>query len=117
MIRVDITRSGTSEIGSRKSGAINNITVRGHSGYAGHGHDIICAAASVTIYTAAGALCELCGAPERDVKIREGFFELAVPDFKDTGAARTAEIIMDTAYIGFKQIEATYPEYLKVIDG
>ena len=95
-------------------GAIRKITVYGHADYAVQGEDIVCAAASATIYTAAGALGVLCGAPNGCSTEREGYFEIDVPDFADKDKAYRADIIMETAYIGFKQIEASYGNFLRV---
>ena len=116
MIYVDVARGKTMGVGPLRLGEINSITVKGHSGHAEHGKDIICAAASVTIYTAAGALEEICGAPEQNASISEGCFVLPVPDFGDPHKSNSAQVIMETAYIGFKQIEASYPGYIIVED-
>jgi uncharacterized protein YsxB (DUF464 family) len=94
--------------------AINALKVRGHAGYAAHGEDVVCAAVSALVYTAAGALGVLCGAPGGCVIERDGFYEINVPVFQDSGAEYKASIIMETAYIGFKQIEASYPKFLTV---
>jgi len=110
MISVEVTRSGGPD------GAIARLKVRGHAGFAGYGDDIVCAAASATAYTAAGALNKLCGAPRKCAKERGGFFEIAVPAFKDGDAAYKAKIIMETAYIGYKQIEASYPDFISVTE-
>jgi uncharacterized protein YsxB (DUF464 family) len=110
MVFVEIARSGGPE------SPVRRLKVRGHAGFAARGYDIVCAAASVTAYTAAGALSKICGAPRGCAKEREGFFELAVPDFKDRDAALKAEVIMETAYIGYRQIEASYPGYINVTE-
>ena len=114
------SQAGCSEVGAGGylcGGApIRKIIVQGHAEYAAHGEDIVCAAASATIYTAAGALTALCGAPENCAKEHGGYFELTAPDLKNRDAVYRAIIIMETAYIGFKQIEASYPDYLKVAE-
>ena len=100
--------------GAGCAGAITKITVSGHAEYAAPGEDIVCSAASATIYTAAGALGRLCGAPKSCAKEKDGFFKLNVPQFKDESVSRDAQIILETAYIGYKQIEASYPDFLEV---
>ena len=105
-------RSGSIKMGL--PGMIRKLKVRGHAEYAARGEDIVCAAASATVYTAAGALNMLCGAPDGCAVERDGFFELTVPKFKDGETTYKADIIMETAYIGFKQIEASYPDFLTV---
>lgn len=42
-------------------GLIKGMSLKGHSGYADSGNDIICASASTLLYTAIGSLEELCG--------------------------------------------------------
>jgi len=110
MVCVEVTRNGGPE------GAIVNLKVRGHAGFAGYGDDIVCAAASATAYTAAGALTKLCGAPRGCAKERDGFFEIKPPAFKNADDAYRAGIIMEAAYIGYKQIEASYPGFLSVTE-
>ena len=116
MIVAEFTRNNYPGVSRYGEGAIRKLKVRGHAEYAARGEDIVCAAASVTVYTTAGALNILCGAPDNCVKERDGFFELTVPVFKDDEKIYRADIIMETAYIGFKQIEATYPDFLKVAE-
>jgi len=116
MVYVEVIRGSIPDGVQPGCGAILKYKVHGHAGYAEHGQDIVCAAASATIYTAAGALNKLCGAPKRCARERDGYFELTPPVFKDSDKARVANIILETTYIGFKQIEASYPEYLKVTD-
>ena len=116
MIVAEFSRKGQSGGLRGGNGVIRKLKVRGHAEYAAHGEDIVCAAASVTVYTAAGALNMLCGVPDNRVKEKDGFFELTVPVFTDSDTAYRANIIMETAYIGFKQIEASYPDCLKVTE-
>jgi len=111
MIRVEITRSGTSNI---RGAVVRSLEVCGHAGYAAHGEDIVCAAASATAFTAAGALEELCGAPPGCATERDGYFKLDVPAFADGDTAYRSEIIMEAACIGYRQIQASYPDYITV---
>ena len=116
MILVEVARGTLGGVGRSGLGEINGITVSGHSGHAEHGKDIVCAAASVTIYTAAGALAEICKAPEQGSIIKDGYFELKAPDTDNPITWHTSQVIMETAYIGFKQIEASYPGYILITD-
>ena len=116
-VRIGASAGGSQGSGSPGGGGtIRRLRVRGHAEYAAHGEDIVCAAASATVYTAAGALNILCGAPESCAIEKDGFFELTVPVFTDSDDSYKADIIMETAYIGFKQIEASYPGFLNVTE-
>lgn len=107
MIIVSIVRDG--------SGFITKFTVKGHAGYARRGKDIICAAASVTAYTAAGALEELAGI-KGCYQESDGFFSLSMPENLTGKQKQTAGIILETAAIGFKQIELEYEEFISVLE-
>jgi len=107
MIRVVITRNS--------EGSISRLEIDGHSGYAEAGSDIICSAVSVTAYTAAGALESLAGL-KRCYRQRDGHMTIQLPKDMDDKQKATAAIIMETAVIGFKQIEHSYGEYVSVLD-
>lgn len=97
------------------SGFIRRFSVEGHAGYAGYGQDIVCAAASVTAYTAAGALEDLAGIKDCFSE-SEGRFFCSIPEDISEKQKLTAGIILETTVIGFKQIELEYGEFLKVME-
>ena len=115
MVNVVFTRDSGSG-GLSSLGTVKSLKVDGHAGYAAHGEDIVCAAASATAYTAAGALEQLCGSPSSCAVDRDGHMEIRVPAFRDADMLYRADIIMEAAYIGFKQIEASYPNHLRVTE-
>jgi len=107
MIKVVITRN--------QKGSIRSLDIKGHAGYAEAGHDIICAAVSVTAYTAAGALEELAGL-KGCYSEEDGHMIIKLPDRLAPEAESKADIILETTAIGFKQIELSYSEYVMVVD-
>jgi Predicted ribosomal protein len=107
MIKVSVTRN--------VSGFIVKFTVKGHAGYAKRGKDIICAAASVTAYTAAGALEELAGIKDCYTE-SDGYFSCNIPEDITEQQRQVARIILDTTVIGFKQIELEHEDFLSVIE-
>lgn len=107
MIKVIIVRDS--------SGFIRQFSVEGHAGFAGYGQDIVCAAASVTAYTAAGALEDLAGIKDCHSE-SEGRFFCSIPAEISEKQKQTAGIILETMVIGFKQIELGYTEFLKVME-
>jgi len=100
------------EIHKDISGQIESLTVSDHSGYAEADSDIICAGASTLVYTAIGAIQELCGL-EDFYCIREGsdedsipFSEIAMPvSALSEEQLRISQIILRTVEIGFLQLE------------
>lgn len=107
MIEVSIVRD--------KTGFIWQYSVDGHADYDEHGRDIVCAAASVTAYTAAGALEDLAGIKNCHTE-NDGFFFCSLPEDITEQQKQIARIILETTYIGFKQIELSYKEFIQVME-
>jgi len=102
------------EIHKESSGQIKSLLVSDHSGYAEAGSDIICAGASTLVYTAIGALQDLCGLEdfyrivEADDEDSIPFSEIVMPDSAlSEEQLRVSRIILQTVVIGLKQLEAS----------
>lgn len=101
-----------------ENGSISGFTVKGHSGYAMAGSDIICAAVSALCYTAAGYFeSEKKYGYEISYEEKDGFMKL---DILGTGTEEgriKAEAVMDAWLVGIRQIIGSYgKKYLKIID-
>lgn len=107
MIKVHIIRD--------KTGFIWQFTVKGHAGCAARGKDIVCAAVSVTAYTAAGALEDLAGIAGCYCE-KDGYMHVSIPENITATQKQTARVILDTTAIGFKQIELSYGDFVSVLD-
>jgi len=97
------------------SGSIKSLNIKGHSGYAEEGQDIICSAVSATAYTAAGALQELAGL-KNCYREKEGYMLITLSQEMEAQQKAIAEIILETSVIGFKQIELSYGKYVLVVE-
>lgn len=93
---------------------IYEFVIDGHSGYDKKGRDIICSAVSAVAYTAIGGLQELAGVG--DYSECNGFMKCRIPIPVNEKKECVVRTILDTMYIGFKQIENSYSEFIKVID-
>ena len=92
------------------------LKVRGHSGYAEEGSDIVCAAASVLITTCANALQSVAGiTPALDVKEKPALISVVLPQGLSPEADHDARIILQTILQGFRDVAAQYPRYLQII--
>jgi len=107
MIRIKIARN--------RDGFITGFTAEGHAGYAECGSDIVCAAVSVTAYTAVGALENLAGLKGIYTE-KDGYMSCNIPEEMPEEVKQTVKIIMETTVIGFKQIEYSYGSYVRVFD-
>jgi uncharacterized protein YsxB (DUF464 family) len=96
------------------NGLIWEFTIKGHSGFAAKGKDIVCAAVSAVAYTAAGALAELAGVS--DYTEKDGFMKCSIPPGISAENRTKADIILETLAIGLKQIEEAYKEYVVVVE-
>lgn len=96
------------QLGQNKS--IRKIVVHGHANYAESGSDIVCAGISTLLMTGALAVRELF-----DVEImkecKDGKLVLEVPDDNDDDKLQT---VLQTVFIGLRDIESGYPKNLKI---
>lgn len=101
------------------SGFIQRFTISGHSGYAEHGSDIICAAISILGQTAIGALQDLAHLKVDYLILEtEGYLQCTVPDPDDmaSGQYQVANTIMDTLELGCRQVSESYGKrYVKIL--
>jgi uncharacterized protein len=107
MIRINIARDN--------DGNIRKFTIKGHAGFAEKGSDIVCSAVSAVAYMAVGALKAIADIGGHTEK-KEGYMEISLPMGISFDSKENAKIILETAEIGFKQIEAEYGKYVMVMD-
>lgn len=87
----------------------------GHADYAPYGHDIVCAAASMLIHTMAMRGVEM--AQSREIQDAGYHIEPGVGWVKLTPGkdAAPAEQLMGTVILGFRLLEAQYPDHVQVV--
>lgn len=95
-----------------REGFIRGFEIKGHSGYAKKGKDIVCAAVSALGYTALGALDELAGI--KNYVEEDGYIECSVLEDVKEDLKPSIGIILETVFIGLKQIENSYKEYVVI---
>ena len=104
MIRVQIVKSGN---------RIEGFQVSGHAGYAPHGQDIVCAAASFLSITVINSLERQLGA-EGKVRSEDGFLDYRLPRSLNEDQMHTAQIILQTLVTGFQNLREEYPKYISI---
>ncbi|WP_069997948.1 ribosomal-processing cysteine protease Prp [Cellulosilyticum sp. I15G10I2] len=91
--------------------------IEGHSGYAEHGTDIICAAISVLVFNTVNSINEF---TDEEVHIHKmdpekGLFDCEFPKRKLQNSSEKAELLLNAMVLGLNTIEQTYGEnYIKV---
>ena len=96
-----------------KDGFIYGFEIKGHSGYAKHGKDIVCAAISALAYAAVGAVSEMTKV-EADWNYKDGYMLYMIHSNILDVDKTIVKTILDAIVIGFKQVELSYKGYVKV---
>ena len=93
---------------------IVGFVAKGHSGYAEHGEDIVCAAVSALTQTAYFGLEKLVKA-EMEFHIKDGELHLMLSKGLDAEKREKAELILGTMLLGLRSVEENYSDHLKLI--
>jgi uncharacterized protein YsxB (DUF464 family) len=96
---------------ARRAGKLVRIEVSGHAGFAAAGSDIVCAAVSALVMTAAHGVARVCGASVRVSDDPSGAFVLDVPG----GGGADAQAVLETTLAGLQAIARTYPAHVRVL--
>ena len=88
---------------------IVGFEVKGHSGYAPQGEDIVCAAVSSAAYMAANTVTDVVGA-RATVDAGDGALTLEV--FEENAGIKT---VMDGFFLHMKALQEQYPERIQVL--
>ncbi len=97
-----------------KNGALVGFEAAGHTGYAEHGEDIVCAAVSAITQTAVIGIKELVKAPCA-LEVMDGGLCLMLDRSVRGEQLKKAELILETMLMGLRSIENDYSDYLKLI--
>ncbi|WAH38973.1 ribosomal-processing cysteine protease Prp [Alicyclobacillus dauci] len=100
MIRFEILQQRESVVGFR---------VKGHSGYADAGSDIVCAAVSVLVYNAINS-CERFAGVMLDVLDEGETLTCRLPK-QPTEAVR---LLVNSLFYGVEQVAEQYPEFVRI---
>ncbi|MBN2794905.1 MAG: ribosomal-processing cysteine protease Prp [Clostridia bacterium] len=101
-----------------KQGQIVSISAEGHSGYAPHGEDIVCAAVSVLMQTAVNSMYKVAGFDYiiYDEEPKTAYMYLELPGNVSDDQALKAQIILKTVLTGFQGISESYPKYIRLYE-
>ena len=93
----------------KKNGYIYEYQVKGHSGYAVEGSDIVCSAISVASQMALVGLKEVLKLDVFD-DIKDGYMRVELKDFKN----ESAQSMLSAMVLTFEDIEKNYSRYVKM---
>ncbi len=90
----------------KRNGQLYGFSVKGHSGSAPSGHDIVCAAVSSAVYMAANTITEVCGLAA-DIHEEDGHLTLAIAQ----GEAK-AQTILQGLNLHLEGLAEQYPTFI-----
>lgn len=94
-------------------GAYTGFTVKGHSGSAPSGKDIVCAAVSGIVQTALIGLDEVAGIKDT-YDVKDGFVDCRLPENADKAKLEKANVIIETMRLGLLSIADQFPDFVLV---
>lgn len=96
------------------AGRIQGVSVKGHSGYAEEGSDIVCAGISALVITTDQALCTLVGIVPIEHGGEDGFAEILLPDALTDQQMEQAQLLFGALQLGLQGIAEQYPAYFRL---
>ena len=97
---------------SREGERLIGVRITGHSGYADHGSDIVCAAVSVLGCACVNSLESVCGVTPRLHENDEGILDFTLPHPLDERQAHDAQILMAALHQGISDIARQYSRHV-----
>lgn len=103
MIHVTFYKKGNNEI--------SGFLIKGHSGYADEGADIVCAAVSALAESTVNGIETLTDAKvsEETVKEEEGYLKFIL-----SRCSKESDLLLQNMELGIKSISGSYPEFVQV---
>jgi uncharacterized protein YsxB (DUF464 family) len=101
-----------------KQGHIVSITSEGHSDFAPHGEDIVCAAASVLMQTAVNSLERVARLDYviTDIDPSIAYMYLELPGNMTEDQSAKAQVVLETVLTGFQGIAEAYPKNIRLYE-
>ena len=96
------------------SGRFTGFSIKGHSGYADEGSDIVCAGISALAITTDNALCSLLHLTLTERGGEDGFLEVLLPERMTESQMHDAQLLLSALHIGLENIAQAYPDYVRL---
>ena len=94
---------------------ITGFSVSGHSGYAEHGQDIVCAAVSAVVSMAEATINDVCGAKAKvRVKDEDARITLTLPTSCDE--EESVQAVLAGLLLYLCNLRDEYPDYIEVLE-
>ena len=99
----------------KKNQDIITIEVKGHSGYAQAGSDIVCSAISVLTQNLINSLIELVKiSPVYVINDDMPYLSVSIPQGLNGRAFQDSQLLMRSAELGIRDVANSYKKYIKI---
>ena len=98
-----------------KEKRIVRYKVYGHSKYSEAGTDIVCAAVSAVVQTAALGLIGVAGI-KAEYETGDAYFECILPEDMDETLREKARVILETMILGIREFQDQYSRYIRIFE-
>ncbi len=95
-------------------GRITGFCLKGHSGYAAEGEDIVCAGLSTIALTIENALCQLLRLDLDEKGGENGYMEVHLPKGLTDAQMHDAQLLLSTLHLGLQNIATEYPGFVRL---
>lgn len=99
-----------------KKQKINGFQIKGHANFDKKGQDIVCAAVSVLSQTALIGLRYFLNEEKYNFTIKDGYIDCSLKNGLSEEEDKTAQVILQTMYLGLKSIQESYERHVKIIE-
>ena len=102
-------------IEKEQSGNIRAFEMKGHADFAGHGKDLVCAAASAVSFGSVNAIVALTNIVP-DVKQGQdgGFLKVSLPQNLEMKTNEQVQLIVQAMIVSLQTIEQDYGQHIKI---
>lgn len=96
-----------------KTRQITGFTVQGHSGYAEHGTDIVCAAVTTAVMTTVNGLTDVVGLPFVP-QVKEGYVACRLPETMTNSQRHDADVLLLSMVLSLENIAEQYGDFVRI---
>ncbi len=100
---------------TRVNDKIVSVECEGHTGYAEQGEDIVCAALSSIVQTAALGLLQVAKVnAEIEVRDEDGYFKLQMPEKISSERRHDADMVLETLFLGIADLNQGFSDFIEL---
>lgn len=100
----------------KKNGRIVKYSAKGHSEYAEHGQDIVCAALSVAMQFPLGGMQEILDITPKFEIDSDGYLDIDMRGMEFLEKEKEVDVLLNTMVLMLKELSKGYPKHIKLVE-